>query len=203
MGEDPTRSVGNNLANDEKTFQPSATFGENVNKYSIKAKIQKFREERKKNKVKFQNLITVKRSNNVFEALNLPAVLNLNPRSIYNKVNEFVTFVDEEEIDLVCMSESWEREYLTLEKVIKIEYFEVISKVFQRKGKGGRPAIIVNSKKYHIENLTQSVISIPWGVEVVWAVMTPKHSNNSSKIQKIVIGSIYCKPDSRKKNTVF
>ena len=69
--------------------------------------------------------------------------------------------MDEEEIDLVCMSESWEREYLTLEKVIQIDDFKVISNVFQRNGIGGRPAIIVNSKKYLVENLTQNVISIP------------------------------------------
>ena len=37
------------------------------------------------------------------------------------------------------MSESWEREDLTLEEVIEIEDFKVISNVHQRKGKGGRP----------------------------------------------------------------
>ena len=116
----------------------------------------------------------MKITNIVYQALNLPKVLNVNPRSIYNKVNEFVTFVDEEQIDLVCMSESWERENLTLENNIDIDDFEVISNVSQRNGKGGRPAIVVNSKKYHVENLTQSVVSIPWGVEIVWAVLTPK-----------------------------
>ena len=142
----------------------------------------------------------MKRTNKVYQALNLPKVLNVNPRSIYNKVNEFVTFVDEEQIDLVCMSESWERENLTLENVIDIDDFEVISNVSQRNGTGGRPAIVVNSKKYHVENLTQSVVSIPWGVEIVWAVLTPKNVSNESKIQKIVVGSVYSKPDSRKKS---
>ena len=172
-------------------------------KKKLREKIYVFREQRKQNKVKFQNLITVKRSNRVFQALNLPTVLNINPRSIYNKLGEFVTFVKEEEIDLVCMSESWEREYLTLEKVIKIDDFEVISNVFQRKGVGGRPAIIVNAKKFNVENLTQTVISIPWGIEVVWAVLTPKCISNSSKIQKIVVASIYSKPDSRKKSLLL
>ena len=65
----------------------------------------------------------VKRINKVYQALNLPKVLNVNPRSIYNKLNEFVTFVDEEQIDLVCMSESWERENLTLENVIDIDFY--------------------------------------------------------------------------------
>ena len=101
------------------------------------------------------------------------------------------------------MSESWERENKRLEEIIKIENFSIISNVFARKEIGGRPAIIVNNKKYDIENLTQSVISIPWGVEAVWAVLTPKNSNRSSKIQKIVIGSIYCKPDSRRKTLLL
>ena len=101
------------------------------------------------------------------------------------------------------MSESWERENKPLDEVIKIDDFQVISNVHQRKGNGGRPAIIVNSKKYHVENLTQTVVSIPWEVEVVWAVITPKNVNNSSKIQKIVIGSIYSKPHSRKKSVLL
>ena len=147
--------------------------------------------------------MVVKRSNKVCQALNLPKVLNLNPRSIYNKINEFVTFVDEENIDLACLSESWERENLTLENVINIENFKVISNVSQRSGSGGRPAIIVNTQKYQVENLTQSIVSIPWGVEAVWAVLTPKNVSNDSKIQKIVVGSIYSKPDSRKKTLLL
>ena len=37
-------------------------------------------------------------------------------------------------------------------------------------------------------------------MEVVWAVLTPKNVSNESKIQKIVVGSVYSKPDSRKKS---
>ena len=175
----------------------------NCRKRILKEKIFQFREQRKNKRNLSKNLVVIKRSNKICQAFDLPKVLNLNPRSIYNKVNEFVTFVKEEEVDLVCMSESWERENLTLEKVIKIDDFKVISNVSQRKGNGGRPAIIVNSKKYHVENLTQTVVSIPWKVEAVWAVITPKNVNNASKVQKIVIGSIYCKPNSRKKSVLL
>ena len=80
---------------------------------------------------------------------------------------------------------------------------EVISNVHQRTGKGGRPAILVNTKKYNVENLTNTVVSIPWGVEIVWAVVTPKNVNTKSSIQKIVVASIYCKPDSRKKTILL
>ena len=40
-----------------------------------------------------RNLIIIKRSNKLIQALNLPNVMNVNPRSIYNKIQEFHTFV--------------------------------------------------------------------------------------------------------------
>ena len=118
---------------------------EDKNKEKLKNRILNFREKRRGKNVKHNNLVVVRRSNKVFQALSLPRVLNLNPRSIYNKIDEFVEFVKEEEVDLICMSESREREEQTLDKVIKIDGYKVISNVFQRRGKGGRPAIIVNT----------------------------------------------------------
>ena len=145
----------------------------------------------------------IKRSNKVCQALSLPKVLSLNPRSIYNCKNELVTFVEEESIQLICISESWERKDLTLDNLIKIDGFKVISNVHQRQGKGGRPAIIANTEIYNVENLTDTCIDIPWGVEAVWAVLTPKSVTYASKIQKIVVGSIYCKPNSKKKTLLL
>ena len=149
------------------------------------------------------NLVVIKRSNKLLQALNLPKVLNLNPRSIYNKVSEFETFVKEESVELIFMSETFEKEELTLEKLINIEHFEVISNVYQRRGKGGRPAIIVNRKNFTIENLTNTQINIPWGIEIVWVALTPKIVNNASKIQKIIVASIYSKPKSKKKTILL
>ena len=96
----------------------------------------------------------------------------MNPRSIYNKLDEFHTFIKEEQIQCIFMSESWERENLTLEKVIKLENFTIISNVHQRRGVGGRPAIIANTENYDVENITNGLIQIPWGVEAVWALNT-------------------------------
>ena len=101
------------------------------------------------------------------------------------------------------MSESWEREGEALENVIKIEGYEVLSNVYQRKGKGGRPAIIVNTKKYEVENLTNTTISIPWGIEIIWAALTPKNNVNANEVKKIIVASVYCKPDSRKKTLLL
>ena len=76
--------------------------------------------------------------------------------------------MEEEDVDLVLMSESWERENQTLDVIIKLEDFSVISNVSQRKEKGGRPAIIVNNKKYQVQNVTNTLVQVPWGVEAVW-----------------------------------
>ena len=145
----------------------------------------------------------VKRSNKVLEALDLPSVLNLNPRSVYNKVDEFHSLVQELQVDLLFMSESWERENKTLDKIIKLDNYQVISNVHQRSGKGGRPALIINDSKYHVENLTNTLISIPWGVEITWALLTPKQVTPRSIIKKIAVASIYSKPNSVKKTKLL
>ena len=71
------------------------------------------------------------------------------------------------------MSETFEKEEKTLDKVINMEDFEVISNVYQKRGKGGRPAIIVSKKNYNLENLTNTQVNIPWGIEIVWVALTP------------------------------
>ena len=103
---------------------------------------------------------TIKLSNNILEAQSLPIVCNMNPRSVYNKVDEFHEFVINEEIYIVFMSESWERDNNTLKDIISLENHQVISNVHQRKGQGGRPALIVDKRKFEIKNLTNTLISV-------------------------------------------
>ena len=135
--------------------------------------------------------------------MNLPTLCNINPRSIYNKQDEFHTLVEEEDLDLIFISESWEREYLPLDQIIKLEDHTVISNVSQRVGVGGRPAIIANKKKFNVQNITNTLVQIPWGVEAVWCILTPKNVKNDSKIQKIACCSIYSKPASNKKTLLL
>ena len=150
-----------------------------------------------------KNLKVIKRNENMFQALSLPIICNMNPRSIYNKQNEFHTFIKEESVDLLLMSESWERKNLTLDQIIKLEDHVVISNVSQRKGMGGRPAIFANAKKFEVENITNTLVQIPWGVEAVWCILTPKNIRNDSKIQKIACFALYSKPNSKKKSLLL
>ena len=47
------------------------------------------------------------------------------------------------------------------------------------------------------------MIDIPWGVEAVYCLISPKNINSNSLIKKIVICSIYSKPGSKKKSLLF
>ena len=78
------------------------------------------------------NIKVVKRSNKNTHALDLPIVAK-NPRSVYNKVKEFHTLEREEEIDVIFMSETWERENCKLEEIINLEDHSVVLNVYQRK----------------------------------------------------------------------
>ena len=141
--------------------------------------------------------------NKIKEALILPTCMNLNPRSIYNKVTEFITLIKEEQVQCIFLSESWERPDFDLSQLISIEDYKVISNPHQRQGVGGRPALIVDTKSYHVKNLTNTLITIPWGCEAVLALLTPKNVTSASKVQRIALCSLYCKPNSRTKNRLL
>ena len=112
-------------------------------------------------------------------------------------------FINEENIDIVFVSESHERKDMTLQSEIDLPNFTVVSNLHQRKEKGGRPALIVNHENFDIEDVTNTVIDVPWGVEIVWAVLAPENVQKESIIQRIVLGSIYVKPGSKKKTATL
>ena len=133
----------------------------------------------------------------------MPKIINCNPQSLYNKSSEFITLIEQKEIDVAFVSETWERKVFKLEDLLKnLANFSIISNYNQRNEKGGRPALLVNNDKFFVQNLTQDVVKIPWGCEVVWALITPKQSG-SSKVKKIVCGAVYCKPGSKTKTLLL
>ena len=116
-----------------------------------------------------------------------------------NKIEEIKTFIEEEDIDVAIISESHDRENKKLEDNIQLPNHTVISNLYQRSEKGGRPAIIANKDKYTIDDLTNTSINIPWGVEITWSLLTLKDISRDSMIKRIVLGSVYVKPSSEKK----
>ena len=112
--------------------------------------------------------------------------MNVNPRSLYNKAAQFKIFIKEKNVQLITVSESWQREDISIEDLIDEENFTVISNPHQRKGRGGRPLIIADHTKYIVD---KPDIPCPWGVEMVWCILSPKNVTSVSKIQKIIVGS--------------
>ena len=67
------------------------------------------------------NIVIKHKSRKVLAATRLPVVVNLNPRSVYNKKEEFKTMMEQLDVDVCTMSESWDREEAGLETVIMMD----------------------------------------------------------------------------------
>ena len=145
-----------------------------------------------------KSLVRIRRSNKLLEAVQLPVVINLNPRSIYNKVDEFKTMIEQLNCTLCFISESWDRENEGLEEIVNIENFKIIKNVCQRQGSGGKPALLISEKDYFITELSPKVITVPKSVEAVWALMTPKSGGCRSKIKNIAVCAYYYTKNTKK-----
>ena len=174
--------------------------------FTIPVQISQFRNEipTRNQKQGLPTLTTLKRNSLILQSMVLPTVINLNPRSIYNKTDELYLLIEQYEADVICISESWERDDLPLVEQLDLENFEIFTNVKQREFKGGKPAILINKEKFHVKPLCPEPITVPIGVEAVWCMITPKQANSRSKIKHIAVASIYYRgPKSTKKDELF
>ena len=149
-------------------------------------------------------LQTIRRNNDILQSMELPVVMNINPRSIYNKKDEFLELLDQYSAQVITISESWERENLSLQELLQLENYKIITNVKQRDFKGGKPAIIINEEKFYVRALCPDPITVPVGVECVWAMITPKHTTPQSKVKNIAVASVYYRgPKSTKKEELL
>ena len=129
-------------------------------------------------------------SKKVATASSLPVLVNLNPRSIYKKKNEFKTMMDQLSVDCCTISESWDKSDDSLEKLLQMDGYQIIKNVVQRQRKGGKPVLVVKKEKYFIKELSPSIITVPPSVEASWALLTPKVQTNP-EVKHIAVASIY------------
>ena len=77
-----------------------------------------------------QTIRTIKyNSKKVVTAFQLPVVVNLNPRSIYNKKNEFKTMMEQLEVDCCTISESWDKDDDSLENILQMDGYQIVKNV--------------------------------------------------------------------------
>ena len=142
-----------------------------------------------------RNLVTLRRNNKLVEASRLPVVVNLNPRSLYNKKDEFRILIEQSEASICCISETWDRSQSEdgqlISDVLQIEGFRWIKNPVQRNRRGGKPAILASEKDYHITELCPNIVTVPIDVEVVWALLTPKNHSNFERFRHIVVAAFY------------
>ena len=93
------------------------------------------------------------------------------------------------------MSETWDRSHqsrgLKLADAIHIEGFKWVQNVVQRNVKGGKPALLISENDYHIQELNPDPITVPLSVEIVWALLTPKKQLRNTRINRIIVASLY------------
>ena len=130
----------------------------------ISARLEKPANNRKANKM---NNITIKRNNKLLTAVQLPVVVNVNPRSLYGKSEDFCTMMEQLEVGICCISESWDRQENGIEEIIRLENYRVIKNVVQRDGRGGKPVLVISEKDYFITPLCPDIITVPPKVEAV------------------------------------
>ena len=105
--------------------------------------------------------------------------MNRNPRLIYNKAEKFKSFIQEHQINYIFISKSWQQPKFDRSKLFNIDEFTVVSNPHQRKGSGGCPALIINTRYINVRKLTNTVVQIQWGCKATWEVLTPKNASNS------------------------
>ena len=137
----------------------------------------------------------------VLTATQLPKVVNLNTRSVYNKKEEFKTMMEQLDVDLCCMSESWDRQNMNLEDILHMEGYQIVKNVLQRRGRGGKPALIIKKEKYHIKELCPTLFTVPPTVEATWALLTPKIQVNRT-VKHIAVASVYYAKRTKRKDFI-
>ena len=133
----------------------------------------------------------------------LPLCMMLNARSIYNKCDNLKNLLYQICPDLLIISETWERQRLTIDDILSSDQFKSISYKREKTGNrqpGGGCAIIYNERRFNVSKIDMLV---PEGVEACWALFSPISITPHHRIKKLVVGSIYVSPRSQfKQETV-
>jgi len=58
-----------------------------------------------------RNFIRIKQNQTLAEASNLPVLVTLNRRSLYNKLEQFYTLIEQIEAGMCFISETWDRSH--------------------------------------------------------------------------------------------
>ena len=93
------------------------------------------------------------------QSIELPIIINIDPRSVHNKVEDLKLILEQYEANCVFISESWERQNIRLKDLLNLDNYEIITNVHQRENCGGKLAIIFHADKYFVKRLSPEIVS--------------------------------------------
>ena len=99
--------------------------------------------------------------------------------------------------DIALISETWERKNFRLDQLLSVNPYKVLS-YYRKERSGGGCAMFYNENRFRVKE--EDDMSIPNGVEVKWAILTPVASTKQSRVKKIAVCTIYVAPNSQFKN---
>ena len=142
-----------------------------------------------------------KKNRKIRKASSLPLVSVMNVRSLYNKPENFKTLVKELGLEASIISETWEREEMSLQALLG-QNFKIHSykreKSKAKKQPGGGCAIVYNENRFKGTKLD---IFVPKGVEACWLMLKPITHEHS--IENIAMAAIYVSPNSKFKTATI
>lgn len=146
------------------------------------------------------NLVNISTNNQIAYAKNLPTFQEANMRSLFPKIGNFLENFKRMGGSIALICEVWERkkDRKTQDHIAKIyeqEGFQYFSQSRSSK-RGGGVAILVNNEEW-----TAKVINFnnEFNLEIIWALVTSCWKDGNGKaVTKIIAGSFYAPPRSRK-----
>ena len=112
----------------------------------------------------------------------LPTIAVTNVRSISPKIHNFSEDLLIRQVSACLVSETWEKEKRNrmfkneLERLFQIDGLTYISCPRPSNKRGGGAAIIVNTRKFSLQNLN---VYVPGKLECVWGLLRPKNVTRS------------------------
>ena len=146
---------------------------------------------------------TIKRNNKVLQAVSLPKMSSYNMKSLWSKVGNFGTDMQDRNCSLSFLVEVWQKSenrkhQYKIEELFEMKGLKYISTPRPGNRRGGGAALVANTEHFSISKLN---IAIPNNLEIVWGLLRPNEI--TGKITKIICCSFYCPPKSTKKSALI
>ena len=137
-----------------------------------------------------------------------------NTRSLFPKLQSFITDIEERNPDISFVSEVWEKQtgkklnkkqkraakqqHAKVEEMLEMHDIKFISTARNNGKRGGGVGIAVNLKNFSISKLN---VPIPKSVETVWGLMKP--NTPSSKFSSILVCCFYSPPNLKRNHALL